>query len=277
MIKIGEYNQLKVVKDREFGYFLADDDGKEVLLPKSLTNEEKYEIDEEVEVFVYKDSQDRVVATRKRPLATVGEVAYLQVVAQSKIGAFINFGLDRDILVPIKEQRFKLKVGKSYLFYLYLDKTRRLAATSYVEDHLQTAENIKVGDAVKAYVYARTNSGTLNMAVDAKFKALMLPNEYFKEVFPGEAMELRVRTVYEDGVLGLATRAKKLNEKNSLQEQIIEYMNKNGGVMPFNDKSAPEDIREEFNTSKNYFKMALGGLMKAGKIIQEDGGCKLVK
>lgn len=277
MIKIGEYNQLKVVKDREFGYFLADESGKEVLLPKSLTNNEKYDIDDEVEVFIYKDSQDRVLATKKRPLATVGQVAYLEVVAQSKIGAFINFGLDRDILVPIKEQRFKLKVGKSYLFYIYLDKTRRLAATSYVEDYLEIAEGINVGDVVKGYVYARTNSGTLNLAIDAKYKALMLPNEYFKEVFPGEAMELRVRTVYEDGVIGLAARGKKIQEKNSLQDQIIDYMNKNGGVMPFNDKSAPEDIKLEFKTSKNYFKMALGGLMKAGKIVQEADGCKLVK
>lgn len=275
MIRIGEYNNLEISKDREFGYFLSDESGNEVLLPKSLTNEKKFEVGDKIKVFVYKDSQDRPVATLKTPLAVIGDIAYLKVVSISKIGAFIGFGLDRDILVPIKEQRFKLKVGRSYLFYLYLDKTGRMAATTKVEDYLETTDKFKVGDVVKCYVYARSNSGTLSLAIDGRYKALMLKNEYFKEVFPGEEMELRVRTIYEDGTIGLATRKKIKGERDDLMEKILIYMKANGGYMTLNDKSSPEDIREVFDTSKNYFKASLGGLMKEGKIIQEKEGCKL--
>lgn len=279
MIKIGEYNILKVKREKDFGFYLGDEGRDEVLLPKSLAEGKGIKEGDDIEVFVYRDSKDRPVSTFKTPLAKVGDVAYLKVVAQTKFGAFIDFGLDRDIFVPIKEQRFKLQTGNKYLFYIYLDKTGRIAATTEVENYVYNAKEeeviFKIGDEVTAQVYSRTPAGTLNVAIDSKYKGLILPNEYYNEVFPGEELQVRVKRLYEDGVIGLTPRQTRLNERDKLQNDILKYMEKNGGFMEFNDKSNPEDIRATFKTSKNYFKMALGGLMKEGKIVQEEEGTRL--
>lgn len=279
MIKIGEHNLLKINREKDFGFYIGDENGNEVLLPKSLTEGMNLKVGEEVKVFVYRDSQDRPIATFKSPLAKVGDVAYLKVVAQSSFGAFIDFGMDRDIFVPIKEQRFKLRTGNKYLFYIYLDKTDRLAATTAVENYLSYAKEegveFKVGDEVIAQVYGRSESGTLTVAIDSKYRGLVVANEYFTEVAPGQEMKLRVKIVHEDGMIGLTPRKTRLNERSELQENIVTYMEANGGFMSFNDKSKPEDIKAVFKTSKNYFKMALGGLMKEGKIIQDSDGTRL--
>lgn len=280
MIRIGEYNELKVKREKDFGFYLGDEDREEVLLPKSVLEGKKIKEGDVVTVFAYRDSQDRPVATFKKPLAVVGDVAYLKVVNQTQFGAFIEFGLDRDVFVPIKEQRFKLHTGNKYLFYIYLDKTGRLAATTDVENYLENAleeeKEFKVGDEVIAQVYSRTPAGTLNVAIDSKYKGLVLPTEYYDEAHPGTEMQLRVKRLYEDGVIGLTPRKTRLTEREVLQEKIVKYMEANGGFMEFNDKSNPEAIRETFKTSKNYFKMALGGLMKDGKIAQDSEGTRLL-
>ena len=159
-----------------------------------------------------------------------------------------------------------------------MDKTGRLAATTEVEPYIEVAEEgtFKVGDEVTAMVFSKTLSGTLNVAINAKYRGLVLPNEYYNEVHPGYEMNLRVKRIYEDGVIGLTPRKTRLNERDELQEKIVAYMRKNGGFMEFNDKSNPEDIKAVFGTSKNYFKMALGGLMKAGKLTQDKEGSKLI-
>ena len=280
MLKIGDYNTLKVDREKDFGFYLVDkESGEDVLLPKSLAEGMNVEVGQEREVFIYRDSKDRPIATFKKPLAKVYDVAYLKVVHQGEFGAFIDFGLDRDIFVPLKEQRYKLRTGDKYLFYIYLDKTNRLAATNDVENYIEIADEsigFKVGDEVTAMVYSRTPSGTLNVAIDGKYKGLVLPNEYFDEVFPGTEMHLRVKRIYEDGVIGLTPRKTRLDERDILKEKIVKYMRKNGGYMTFNDKSSPEDIKATFGTSKNYFKMALGGLMKEGKLAQDSDGSRLL-
>lgn len=280
MLKIGDYNTLRVDREKDFGFYLVDQEsGEDVLLPKSLSEGMDVEVGQDRDVFIYRDSKDRPIATFKKPIATVYEVAYLKVVSQGEFGAFIDFGLDRDIFVPIKEQRFKLRTGDKYLFYIYLDKTNRLAATTEVESYVEVADEsvgFKIGDEVTAMVYSRTPAGTLNVAIDAKYKGLVLPNEYYDEIFPGAEMKLRIRRIYEDGVIGLTPRQTRLSERDELKEKIVKYMKKNGGFMEFNDKSNPEDIRATFGTSKNYFKMALGGLMKEGKLSQDSEGCKLL-
>lgn len=277
MLKIGEYNLLKVDREKDFGFYLTDKEGREdVLLPKSLAEGKNVKVGDEVNVFIYRDSKDRPIATFKTPLATAYDVAYLKVVHQGEFGAFIDFGLDRDIFVPLKEQRYKLHTGKKYLFYIYLDKTNRLAATTDVEPYIEIGEGFKVGDEVIAMVYSKTPSGTLNVAIDGKYKGLVLPNEYYEEVHPGHEMKLRVKVIYEDGVVGLTPRKTRLNERDELKEKIVQYMRKNGGFMEFNDKSSPEDIKATFGTSKNYFKMALGGLMKEGKLVQDAEGSRLI-
>ena len=279
MINIGKYNKLEVKREKEFGFYLGDEGKEEILMPNSMLDNRKLEIGEKVEVFVYRDSKDRPMATFKKPMATVGEVAYLEVVFQTEFGSFVDFGLDRDIFVPLKEQRFKLHKGSKYLFYIYLDKTGRLAATTQVDNYIIIATEVgkeyKTGDDVIAQVYSRGENGTINVAIDSKYRGIILPNEYYTEIYPGTEMQLRVKRIYEDGVIGLTPRQSRLTEKDTLEEQILKYLKKNGGFMAFNDKSKPEDIKDKFNTSKNYFKMALGGLMKKGIIVQDKEGTRL--
>ena len=209
MLRIGEYNTLIVDREKDFGFYLMDKQSREdVLLPKSLAEGMGVEVGKEVTVFIYRDSKDRPIATFKKPLAIVGDVAYLKVVHQGEFGAFVDFGLDRDIFA--EEGTFK------------------------------------VGDEVTAMVFSKTPSGTLNVAIDAKYRGLVLPNEYYDEVHPGYEMKLRVKRLYEDGVIGLTPRKTRLSERDELQEKIVAYMRKNGGFMEFNDKSNPEDIRATF-------------------------------
>lgn len=280
MINIGNYNILEVKREKDFGYYLSDGGKLDVLLPKSMTEGKNISVGDKLEVFVYRDSKDRPIATFKKPLVKVGEVGYLKVVFQTDFGAFVDFGLDRDIFVPIKEQRFKLHTGSKYLFYVYLDKTDRIAATTEVDDYilnaLEEGKEFKVGDEVVAQVYGRTEGGTVHVAIDGMYKGLILPNEYYMDIYPGTEMKLRVKRLYEDGIVGLTPRKTRLNEREKIQEDILKYLKKNGGFMHFNDKSKPEDIKATFNTSKNYFKMALGGLMKEGKIVQEKEGTRLI-
>lgn len=281
MINIGKYNVLEVKREVDFGHFLGDFSKNEVLLPKSHTKGMDIQEGDQMEVFVYKDSKGRPVATLKKPLATVGEVAYLKATYESDFGVFVDFGLERDILVPFKEQRFKLKLGSKYLFYIYLDKTERLAATTKVDEYILNAKEegavYELGQEVVAQVYSRSENGTLNVAIDGKYRGIILPNEYYTNVFPGTEMKLRVKKLYEDGIIGLTPRQNKLDERSKLQNEILRYLEANNGFMKFNDKSSPEEIKETFNTSKNYFKIALGGLMKERLITQDKEGTTLIK
>lgn len=275
MIKIGEYNKLEVAKERDFGFFLKDEKGNEILLPKALLNGVEVNLGDEVEVFTYMDSNNRPVATMKKPLIEVGKVAYLEVVHQNDFGAFCNMGLERDLFIPMKEQRFKLLVGKKYLFYAYIDKTGRLAATTDVDDYLDQGEGFNVDDEVEVISYGKGSSTTIKVAVDGKYRGIILGNEHIETIYPGQVLKARVKRIYEDGTIGLTTRKKRLDARSEIKELILDYLNENGGVIPYNDKSNPEEIREIFKTSKNYFKMALGGLMKEGLIEQTPEGTKL--
>ena len=275
MIKIGEYNKLEVARERDFGFFLKDEKGNEILLPKALLNGVEVNLGDEVEVFTYMDSNNRPVATMKKPLIEVGKVAYLEVVHQNDFGAFCNMGLERDLFIPMKEQRFKLLVGKKYLFYAYIDKTGRLAATTDVDDYLDQGEGFNVDDEVEVISYGKGVSTTIKVAVNGKYRGIILGNEHIETIYPGQVLKARVKRIYEDGTIGLTTRKKRLDARSEIKELILDYLNENGGVMPYNDKSNPEEIREIFKTSKNYFKMALGGLMKEGLIEQTPEGTKL--
>lgn len=281
MIKIGEYNKLKVEREKEYGFFLEDEKGDSVLLPKALLNGSEIEVGDEIDVFVYMDSQNRPVATLKKPLIEVGKVAYLEVVHQNDFGVFCNMGLERDLFVPLREQRFKLLVGKKYLFYAYLDKTGRLAATTEVDDYLEQLDTendmYKVDDEVEVISYGKGSSTTIKVLVDNKYRGIILGNEHIETIYPGEILKARVKRIYEDGTIGLTTRKKRLDARSEIKELILDYLHQNNGVMPYNDKSDAEEIREVFKTSKNYFKMALGGLMKDGLIEQTKEGTKLIK
>lgn len=277
MIFIGEYNKLKVDRKVDFGFYLVDDRNNDILLPNNLLEGNEVKEGDTIEVFVYRDSQDRPIATLKKPLITVGEVAYLEIVGQSSFGAFADMGLDRDIFIPLKEQKFKLLVGKKYLLYAYVDKTGRLAATTYVDHYIDIGEGFEVGQEVEAITYGKGGEKTIRVAIDGKYQAIILGNEHYNDIYPGDKFKARIKKIYDDGVIGLTTRKKRLEARDVIKEQILEYLEAHDGFMPFNDKTASELIKETFGTSKNYFKMTLGGLMKEGKIRQDSEGTYLIK
>ncbi|ARC84107.1 S1 RNA binding domain protein [Clostridium argentinense CDC 2741] len=279
MIKIGEINKLKVVRIAEIGYYL---DGKtnntsdDILLPTKSALGNELQVEDEVEAFIYRDSKDRIIATMKNPLAQIGEIAYLEVVDNSKVGAFISIGLERDVLVPFKEIKYKLEVGKKYLFYLYLDKTNRLAATTNIDKYLHDTNSYNIGEEVEGTIYGFQTNGTAMIALENIYRGVILKNEYYNDLEAGEIIKVRVKRYYEEGQVGVTSRKSRLVEKEDLETVILDYLKKNNGAMKLNDKSSPEDIQSTFNTSKNAFKRALGGLMKRNLIIQDENGTKLI-
>lgn len=288
MINIGEFNILKIVRKADFGYFLDAETGRtddDILLPTKSALEKELSIGDEIKAFIYRDSKDRMIATLKEPLASVGEIAYLKVVSKTNIGGFIDFGMERDIFVPIKEQTYTIEVGNFYLFYIYLDKTNRIAATTNIDRYLENLDTeepeeivdskYRVGDEVVGIIYGFQTNGSAMIAVDKLYRGIILKNEYFVDIKEGYELKLRIKKIYEEGKMGLTPRKKAVEERTELEEKIIQYLKKNDGTMTLNDKSSPEDIRKVFQESKNYFKNALGGLMKQGIIEQDVNGTRL--
>lgn len=278
MINIGDINNLKVVRRAEFGYYLDAETGNtndDVLLPMKSTLGRALKIDDEVEAFIYRDSSDRLISTLKKPLAKVGDLAYLKVIDMTSIGSFVEIGLERDVLVPFKEENYQLETGRKYLFYIYLDKTGRLAATTYIDKYLYETDSYEIDDEVEGTVYGIQTNGTIMIAIDDIYRGVILRNENYSTVIPGDRLKVRVKKYYEDGKMDLTVRKPRLEERDIVEEQILEYLNSSNGSMPFNDKSSPDDIKKIFKTSKNAFKRALGGLMKSDLIFQDEEGTKL--
>ncbi len=283
MILIGKFNKLKIVREASFGYYLDAETGRtkdDILLPKGNITEDTISIGDEVNAFIYKDSRDRIISTLKKPKAEVGELAYLKVVGNTSFGSFVDIGLERDVLVPLAEQKYKLIPEKSYLFYLYVDRTDRIAATTDIDRYLLILENeddekYSLGSEVKGTIYGFQTNNSAMVAVDNLYRGVILNNEYFTDIHPGDELNLRIKKIYEDGKLGLSPRKTPKNERLSLEESILNYLKNHNGFMPYNDKSSPEDIRNTFHESKNYFKNALGGLMKRHLILQDENGTKL--
>lgn len=278
MAEIGKFNKLKVLRQADFGYFLDAETGEtddDILLPNRSTLGKTVTINDEIDVFIYKDSKDRLTATLAKPLAEVYQLAYLKVVSVTDIGAFVDFGLERDLFVPIKEQNYILVEGNSYLFYIYVDKTNRLAASTFIDDYLDNTEDYLVGTDVEGIVYGFQTNGSVMVAIDSKFRGVILKNEYYNRIIPGETIKLRVKKHFEDGKMSLTPRKVAVDERLALEDVILKYLQEHDGTMPYNDKSSPEDIKAEFHQSKNYFKNALGGLMRNNLITQDETGTKL--
>lgn len=278
MINIGDLNNLKVVRRAEFGYYLGagtDNTSDDILLPMKSTLGRALNIDDEVEAFVYRDSSDRLISTLKKPLAKVGDLAYLKVIDMTTIGSFIEIGLERDVLVPFKEENYKLETGRKYLFYIYLDKTGRIAATTFVDKYLYDTDSYNIDDEVEGTVYGIQTNGTVMVAVDDIYRGVILRNENYMNLTPGDRVKVRVKKYYEDGKMDLTVRKPRLEERDIVEEQILEYLKCSNGAMPYNDKSSPDEIKQVFKTSKNAFKRALGGLMKSDLILQDEEGTRL--
>ena len=278
MINIGEFNKLKVVRKSSIGYYLSDlaSNGKdEILLKNNNDLNIKLDIDDEIDAFIYKDSEGRLTATLKVPLAKVADIAYLKVVSNTDIGAFIDIGLERDVLIPKREMAYILEEDKKYLFYLYVDKTGRLAATTYIDKYLVNSEEIRVGDEVTGVAYGIQTNGSVMVAISNTYRGVILKNEYYTSIKPGDELNLRVKKHFEDGKAALTPRGVPVDERLMLQEKILEHLKSHGGSMPYNDSSSPDAIKEIFHTSKKYFKNAVGGLMKQGLVTQDEYGTRM--
>lgn len=278
MIELGEIQKLKVKRNTSVGAFLGDIDGKrsdeDVLLPRKEVPKD-IKVGDMIEVFIYRDSEDRLIATTKRPKLTVGEVGLLKVVDITKIGAFLDWGLEKDLFLPFKEQTMKLTKGNKYLVGLYIDKSDRICATMKIKDFLRTDSPYKENDWVKGTVYSVNEEIGAFVAVENKYHGLIPKKELVRVLFPGEEVNLRVIKVKEDGKLDLSLRDKSYIQIDKDAEAILNKLKENGGELQLNDSSSPKEIKRILNMSKSAFKKAVGRLLKEGRIKFTEKGIKL--
>ncbi len=268
MIRLGEKQELVIVKKVEFGVYLAvsfEDAAEHVLLPlKQVPADRK--VGDSLEVFVYRDSDDRMIATVREPKLKMGEVAELTVAQTGKYGAFLDWGLEKDLLLPFREQRGRVRQGDQVLVMLYLDKSSRLCATMNVYKALRTDSPYRAEDRVRGRVYELSDNFGAFVAVDNLYSGLIPKKELYGNIEPGMEIEARVLRVKEDGKLDLSVREKAYLQMDQDAEKVLELLDSYEGALPFNDKAAPEVIRHETGMSKNEFKRAVGRLLKQGKV-----------
>lgn len=265
MIELGKRQLLEVVRAKEFGVYLGEKGEEEaVLLPRKQVPEGT-QIGDTLEVFIYKDSKDRLIATTATPKLQVGEVGVLTVKEVGKIGAFLDMGLEKDLLLPFKEQSHKVQAGEACLVALYVDKSKRLAATMKVYSYMSSQSPYQKDDWVEGTVYEINKNLGAFVAVENQYYGLIPGKELFGEIHPGEAVKARVLRVCEDGKLDLSLREKSYIQMNTDADLVMEKIEEGGGYLPFTDKAAPELIKEKLHMSKNAFKRAVGHLLKEGK------------
>ena len=266
-IELGRMQELMVVKKVDFGVYLAPEDNREekVLLPGKQVPE-GCETGDTLSVFVYRDSKDRLIATTKEPRLSLGEVAVLTVAQTGKFGAFLDWGLEKDLFLPFKEQTAHVQEGDSFPVVLYVDKSGRLCASMKIYHYLQTDSPYHKDDQVSGHLYEISRQFGAFVAVDDRYSALIPPREMFGELRVGELVQARVIAVHEDGKLDLSIRDKSYRIIETDALKVIELIESFDGVLPFNDKASPEVIKRETQMSKNEFKRAVGYLLKNGRI-----------
>lgn len=267
MIELGKIQRLQVLREKSFGVYVGEPESGEaaVLLPKKHVPEGTKPGDE-LDVFIYKDSEDRLIATTETPLLQVGEVAVLEVKDVSRIGAFLDMGLEKDLLLPFKEQNHKVQVGEKCLVALYVDKSQRLAATMKVYSYMSSQSPYQKDDWVTGTIYEINERLGAFVAVDNRYYGLIPRAEMFTDYREGEVVEARVSKVRNDGKLDLCPKAKAYQQMETDAQLVLQKMDELGGVLPFNDRVAPEIIKQQFGLSKNAFKRAVGRLLKEGRI-----------
>ena len=283
-MRLGYTQTLVAVKKTDFGLFLTDIEKKddknraledEVLLPKNQVTEDM-RVGSEIEVFLYKDSEDRMIATRLVPYIKIGEIKKLKVKEVNKIGAFLDWGLPKDLLLPFKEQIYDIKSGDEILVTVYIDLSDRLCATMDLYSRLSLLPPYQKDDMVKGTVYQVHEQFGAYVAVDNKYSALVPKKELHRELKPGDEIEARVLEVKEDGKLDLSLRQKAYVQMDADSALILDKLMQAGGILPFQDKSSADEIKEEFNLSKAAFKRAIGRLYKERVIVIEKDGIRLV-
>ncbi len=273
---IGKFNQLEVVAIADNGAYLDGGDLGEILLPKRYLPESS-QVGQHIKVFLYLDSADRLIATTQSPLAQVGEFVSLKVIQVNKMGAFLDWGLPKDLLVPYNQQHTKMEVGKYYLVRVFLDqRTERIAASSKLDKFIDVwPAEYKQGDKVNLIIGGKTDLGFKAIVNDLHW-GLLYDNEIFQPLRIGKKVSGYIKQVRSDGRLDLILTRGSKNKVNDFSEKLLAHIAENGGMSTLHDKSAPELIQRTLGVSKKTFKATVGNLLKKGKIAIVNNGIKLL-
>ncbi len=262
MVEVGRKNKLVVVKEVDFGLYLDGGEKGEILLPTNTVPAE-WEVGKELEVFIYRDSEDRIIATMDSPFAMVGEFAMLECVAVTNIGAFLDWGLYKDLFVPYREQKVKMTAGRWYLVHIYLDfETERVVASAKIDKYLDNVPpEYNPGDEVDIIVAERTDLG-YKVIIDHTFWGVLYENEVFSDLNKGEKLKAYVKKVREDDKIDLSLQRYGYRKVEDNLQRILDELDRQGGEIMISDKSSPDEIYDVFGISKKTFKQAIGGLFK---------------
>ena len=275
---IGKTNRLKAARTSEFGFFLADETRNEVLLPNAYVSDE-LKLEDEIDVFIYRDSENRVVATTLKPYVELDEFAYLKVNQLNKFGAFLDWGLPKDLMVPFSEQNERMEEGRSYIIFMFMDESsERLVATTHLNEFFYSDDiDVKEGDEVELLLYKMTDLG-MNAIVDNMYKGLIFKSDIHKNIQVGDRIKGYVKQVRKDGKIDLALEPKGYNDSiEKTADIILSAIKENDGVLSLTDKSSPEEISQRLGISKKAFKRGLGYLYKKKLLELLEGGVKLLK
>jgi len=276
MVQVGNYNTLKVVKEVDFGLYL-DGDGEEILLPKRFVPKDLKEGDE-VTVFIYHDSENRLIATTQKPLGIVGDIVMLNAVSVTNQGAFLDWGLMKDLFVPLSQQESRMQVGHSYLVKIYLDEqTGRVAATEKISKFISNYNlTVKEMDAVDLVVYQTTDIG-YKVIINNRHLGVLHYSDVFKELEVGDKEKGFIKKILPENKIDVMLGERGYKRVETETEKVLRLLEENDGYLPYHDKSDPEEIYEFFGMSKKTFKMAVGALYKQKKITLEQTGIKLAE
>lgn len=276
-IELGKYNTLKAVKEVDFGMYLDGGEEGEILLPARYVPE-NCKPGDELEVFIYLDNEERLVATTLTPLVQVGQFACLEVAWVNQYGAFLNWGLMKDLFVPFREQKMKMQVGKKYVVHAHLDdESYRIAASAKVDRYLSKDKAVyEPGQEVNILIWQKTDLG-FKAIIENKYSGLLYKSEIFQSLHTGMTMKAYVKQVREDGKIDLMLQKPGQGKVEDFSGTLLEYIRENGGWMALNDKSPAEEIYDTFGVSKKTFKKAVGDLYKKYLILLQEDGIALVK
>ncbi len=279
-ILLGQKNLLKAAWKVDFGMYLEGDEEGKILLPNRYVPE-GLEVGDEVEVFVYLDNEERRVATTLEPKAMVGDFAYLEVAWVNEFGAFLDWGLMKDLFCPFREQKKRMEEGRSYIVHVHLDEeSYRIMASAKVEkwlenDKLKEEKLLSVGDKVSALIWQKTDLG-FKAIIDNKYGALLYDSQVFKDIHTGDRVDAYVTKIRPDGKIDIALQPSGRLHTEDFAEQLLRYLQYRGGRCRLGDKSSAEDIKEQFGVSKKTYKRAIGDLYKRRLIAINDDGIELV-
>lgn len=277
MLKIGDYNQLEIVKEVDFGLYLNGEELGEILLPKRYVPE-KYVIGEALNVFIYLDNEERLVATTETPLCKVGDFAFLEVAWVNQYGAFLNWGLMKDLFCPFREQKKRMQVGESYIVYVYIDEeSYRIVASAKVEKFFdEEPPELERCQEVDVLIWQKTDLG-FKVIVDNQYPGLVYEGQIFKRIHTGDRMTGFVNNVREDGKIDISLQPTGHKQTLDFSATLLQYLREHDGFCDLGDKSDAEDIKYRFHVSKKTYKKAIGELYKKRLIAITDEGIRLLR